>query len=515
MTATLQRTGRVGLVGTGGIGKAHAEAAGGLSSGRLAGVADIDPAAAAAVGATFGVPSLPVSELADPDRFDLVVVASPPSTHPDVVIPLLRAGVPVMCEKPLAVNLDDARQLAAVSAETGTPLTMATKFRFVDDVARTRELIARGALGDVLKIEVTFAGRVDMSGRWNADRSVAGGGVLIDNATHAVDLVHHLVGDIVEVAAVHGRSGQPVDVEDSSTLLGRTADGVLAQVDVTWSFRRLSPVVPRPSRDRRFGGDRLVRGAGGDRREPAAAHVRLGLPQDRLVAGQSGGGPRRARRRNGATRHPGGRRRRGGGGRGRLHGGRTRNLGSGQARAMIDSTAFVHPTALIEPKVEIGPGTSIWDNAHLRRGAVVGADCIVGGKSYLANSVRVGDRCKINAMVYLCSGVSLGDGVFIAAHTTFTNDFYPRACVNDLSALRPSEVDEHTTFTTVQDGVTIGAAATVGSDLVIGRFAVVGMGAVVTRTVPGVHAGPRGARRVRSPSCAGAVGPSPACAGGS
>src|SRR5262249_4828457 len=64
-----------------------------------------------------------------------------------------------------------------------------------------------------------------------------------------------------------------------------------------------------------------------------------------------------------------------------------------------------------------------------------------------------------------------------------TNDFYPRACVNDLSELRPSEVDEHTTFTTVQDGASIGASATIGSDLVIGRFAVVGMGALVTRSV--------------------------------
>jgi UDP-2-acetamido-3-amino-2,3-dideoxy-glucuronate N-acetyltransferase len=146
--------------------------------------------------------------------------------------------------------------------------------------------------------------------------------------------------------------------------------------------------------------------------------------------------------------------------------------------------AFVHPTAVVEDGVDVGRGSSIWDNAHLRRGAVVGADCIVGGKSYLAGSVRVGDRCKINAMVYLCAGVTLGDGVFVAAHSTFTNDFYPRACVNDLSDLRPSEVDEHTTFTTVQDGATIGAAATVGSNLVIGRFAVVGMGSVVTRSVP-------------------------------
>lgn len=143
----------------------------------------------------------------------------------------------------------------------------------------------------------------------------------------------------------------------------------------------------------------------------------------------------------------------------------------------------VHPTALVEAGVQIGPGTRVWDNAHLRRGAVVGADCIVGGKSYLAGDVRVGDRCKINAMVYLCAGVTLGDGVFVAAQVCFTNDSYPRACVNDLSRLRPSEVDEHTTYTTVHDGASIGAAATIGSDLEIGRFAVVGMGAVVARSV--------------------------------
>lgn len=149
----------------------------------------------------------------------------------------------------------------------------------------------------------------------------------------------------------------------------------------------------------------------------------------------------------------------------------------------MSEATFVHHTAVLESGVVIGPGTRVWDHAHLRRGAVVGADCIVGGKSYLAGSVRVGDRCKINAMVYICSGVTMGDGVFVAAHTTFTNDFYPRACVNDLSELRPSEVDEHTTFTTVQDGVSIGASTTIGSDLVLGRFAVVGMGAVVTRSV--------------------------------
>lgn len=247
MTATvatpgLQATGRVGLIGTGGIGRAHAQAAAGLGGGALVAVADVDAAVAAAVGAEHGVEALPVGALADPDRFDVVIVASPPSTHLDIVEPLLRAGVPVLCEKPIAIDLASARRLAAVAAETGTPLTMATKFRFVDDVIRTREMISSGVLGEIVKVEVAFAGRVEMAGRWNSRPEIAGGGVLIDNATHGVDLVRHLVGDLVEVSTVCGPAGQRLDVEDSATLLARTAGGVLAQIDVTWSFRRLSPI---------------------------------------------------------------------------------------------------------------------------------------------------------------------------------------------------------------------------------------------------------------------------------
>jgi predicted dehydrogenase len=247
MTSTLSRetesiTGRVGLIGAGGIGRAHADAAAALGSGILSAVADIDRGAAEAVATEHGVDAPAVRELADPDRFDLVVVASPPATHPDLVESLLRAGVPVMCEKPLAVDLAAAQRLADLSAETGTPLTMATKFRFVDDVIQTREMIQSGDLGEILKVEVTFAGRVDMTGRWNSRPEIAGGGVLIDNGTHGVDLVRYLVGEIVEVSAVAGPSGQATEVEDSATLLARTKAGALAEVDLTWSYRRLSPV---------------------------------------------------------------------------------------------------------------------------------------------------------------------------------------------------------------------------------------------------------------------------------
>ena len=62
--------------------------------------------------------------------------------------------------------------------------------------------------------------------------------------------------------------------------------------------------------------------------------------------------------------------------------------------------ARIHPTAIIEENVTLGEGTSIWDNVHIRHGATLGEECIVGEKTYIAYDVQVGNRVKINAMVY-------------------------------------------------------------------------------------------------------------------
>jgi len=150
-------------------------------------------------------------------------------------------------------------------------------------------------------------------------------------------------------------------------------------------------------------------------------------------------------------------------------------------------TIQVHPTALIEKDVEIGDGTSVWDNVHIRHSARIGANCIIGEKTYIAYDVRIGNRVKINAMVYICTGVTVEDGVMISAGTVFTNDRFPRATTADLTQLRPSEPDENTRLTMVREGATIGAGCTIGSDLVIGRFAMVGMGTLVTKSVGDFH----------------------------
>jgi acetyltransferase-like isoleucine patch superfamily enzyme len=147
----------------------------------------------------------------------------------------------------------------------------------------------------------------------------------------------------------------------------------------------------------------------------------------------------------------------------------------------------VHPTAIVEEGVEIGLDTAVWDNVHIRGPSKIGAECIIGEKTYIAYGVEIGDRVKINAFVYVCTAVTIEDGVMIAAGTVFTNDRFPRATTPDLQKLRGSEPDEATRPTRVCAGATIGARCVIGCDLEIGRFAMLGMGSVVTRSLPDFH----------------------------
>lgn len=153
------------------------------------------------------------------------------------------------------------------------------------------------------------------------------------------------------------------------------------------------------------------------------------------------------------------------------------------ARRAAATPPRLHPTALVEDGVEIGAGTSIWDNVHLRGPSVIGADCIVGEKTYVAYGVRIGDRVKINAQVYVCTDVVIEDAVMIAAGVVFTNDRYPRAFDPD-GAMATSAPTDDTRGATVRTGASVGARAVIGSGIEIGAYAMVGMGAVVTADVP-------------------------------
>jgi acetyltransferase-like isoleucine patch superfamily enzyme len=135
---------------------------------------------------------------------------------------------------------------------------------------------------------------------------------------------------------------------------------------------------------------------------------------------------------------------------------------------------FVHELAVVEDGVSLGPGTRIWHHAHVRQGAVIGADCNIGKDVFIGEFVVVGDGCKLINGAFLPAGVTLEAEVFVGPAVVFTNDLWPRA-VNPDWELVP---------TLVRRGASIGANATVVCGREIGEYATVGAGSVVTRAVP-------------------------------
>jgi predicted dehydrogenase len=238
---------KLAVVGTGGIAQAYAQVLAGMPEVEVAHVADVRRDAAQAFGAPLGATAwadhrdIPVGTA---DGVDGAIVCTPPATHADIAEHFLGAGVAVLCEKPLTSDTASARRIIDVARNRPALLMMAAKYRYVEDVIRAKAMIAAGTIGAVQLMENSFTGAVAMRGRWQADRSTSGGGVMIDNGTHSVDLVRYLLGPITSVLAIDGPRIQQLPVEDTASIACWTEPGARAMIDLSWSVdKRLDTYV--------------------------------------------------------------------------------------------------------------------------------------------------------------------------------------------------------------------------------------------------------------------------------
>lgn len=233
---------RFGLIGAGAIAHAYGQAFAESTTAQLVGVADVRDEAASALAERMNCPAFTSYQgMCEATGCEAAVVCTPPVHHPEMTCWLLGEGIHVLCEKPLAISPDEALTMVAAAQRSTATLKMASKFRYARDVVEAKSIVASGVIGDIVLFENAFTSRVDMQSRWNSDRSISGGGVLIDNGTHSVDIMRYFLGPVVELQVVEGLRVQDIAVEDTVRMFVRSGAGVMGTIDLSWSLNKELP----------------------------------------------------------------------------------------------------------------------------------------------------------------------------------------------------------------------------------------------------------------------------------
>ena len=230
---------RVALVGAGGIGELRAQATAQSPDLRLVVLADLARERAETVAGRYGAEATPEAATAAtrPD-VDMVIVSTPPNTHAPIALAAINAGKHVLVEKPLAHTLADAEQICAAAEARGVFLKTGFNHRYFPSMAFARRLIDAGKIGEVVSVQA-YAGHPggkEFGHDWVHDGAVTGGGSLVDNGIHILDLTRFFFGEVEMGKGYVANLIWPfTNAEDNGYALFRSKEGKVAQVHASWT----------------------------------------------------------------------------------------------------------------------------------------------------------------------------------------------------------------------------------------------------------------------------------------
>lgn len=230
----------IGLAGAGLIGQRHADYLAQCAGTRLAAVADPAAAGAELANRQGAAHYNDVDAMLDAGGLDGVILATPNALHLSGASSCLRAGIPVLVEKPVAANGAEAAQLVMLQAQTGTPLLVGHHRRHNPVITAARTALKRGDIGQPVAAHVTTLFRKPDAyfdaGAW---RKQPGAGPVMINLIHDVDLMRHLLGEVTQVTALTSAATRRFQVEDTAGAVLRMDSGAI--VTLILSDTALSP----------------------------------------------------------------------------------------------------------------------------------------------------------------------------------------------------------------------------------------------------------------------------------
>jgi predicted dehydrogenase len=224
---------RVGIIGLGYTGRLHLKAWQGIAGARVVAVSDTDPARAEGLPGRY-FPDY--AELLEAD-LDAVSICLPTWLHCEAARAALARGKHVLVEKPIAVNLDEARAMLDAARAAGKILYVGMTHRFYPELREAKQRLDDGEIGRVLFCNDSILehfGFLQLPG-WYLDKRSAGGGSVLTSGIHLIDRLRWFTGD--EIVEAGGRAGNPYfggSIEDAAQMFLRFRSGISAQVSLAF-----------------------------------------------------------------------------------------------------------------------------------------------------------------------------------------------------------------------------------------------------------------------------------------
>lgn len=255
---------KIGIIGVGGIAQAHMQGYAKVSDkAELVAFCDTIKERAEKGAKEFGSPNAKVftdyRKMLEMEDLDAVDICTPNKFHAPIAIDALKAGKHVYCEKPMAMNTEEAEAMVRTAKETGKKLSVGYPSRYSDDAQLLKKMISAGEFGDIYFAEAAAVRRRGVP-TWGVflSKKLQGGGPLIDIATHILDLILWLMGDYSQPVAVLGTSYKKIaplggyniwgpwdpekfEVEDSAFGMVRLESGATVIVKSSWALNTEEP----------------------------------------------------------------------------------------------------------------------------------------------------------------------------------------------------------------------------------------------------------------------------------
>ena len=240
---------RIGVVGLG-MGRHHVRGFKEHPAAEVVAVADTDAHRLHEMANELGVPGryTNAADMIHRERLDVVSIATPNKFHAPLTLAALEAGCHVLCEKPMAMNATEARQMLAAAARAGRRLMINFSYRFTEQSWALKKEVESGVLGEVYFARTIWHRRRGLPGfgGWFGQKELSGGGPLIDLGVHRLDLALWLMGyprPVWVLGSTYNpiatwlakEQGKKFDVEDFAIGLVKFANGATLEIEASWA----------------------------------------------------------------------------------------------------------------------------------------------------------------------------------------------------------------------------------------------------------------------------------------